>query len=38
VAAARTRLFELLKQIGIGEDRIEERYYTELLKEGCIPR
>jgi adenylate cyclase class 2 len=34
VAAARTRLFELLKQIGISEDRIEERYYTELLKGG----
>jgi adenylate cyclase class 2 len=33
-AAARTRLLELLKKMGINEDRIEERYYTELLREA----
>jgi adenylate cyclase class 2 len=32
VAAARKRLLELLGKIGIGEDRIESRYYTELLR------
>jgi adenylate cyclase class 2 len=31
VAAARRRLLELLGRIGIGEDKIETRYYTEML-------
>jgi adenylate cyclase class 2 len=34
VAAARARLFEVLEKMGISEDRIEERYYTEMLREG----
>ncbi|MDR2483311.1 MAG: hypothetical protein LBD08_06740 [Treponema sp.] len=29
--AARTRLLELLDKIGIGRDKIEARYYTEML-------
>jgi adenylate cyclase class 2 len=32
VAAARTRLLDLLHRLGIGTDQIEPRYYTELLK------
>jgi adenylate cyclase class 2 len=32
VAAARKRLLALLGKIGIGEDKIESRYYTELLR------
>jgi adenylate cyclase class 2 len=32
VAAARERLLGLLGKIGIGEDRIEGRYYTEMLR------
>ncbi|MDR2079414.1 MAG: class IV adenylate cyclase [Treponema sp.] len=34
VAAARKRLLELLGKIGIGEDKIESRYYTELLRRS----
>ena len=34
VAAARTRLFEVLEKTGISEDRIEERYYAEMLRGG----
>jgi adenylate cyclase class 2 len=37
VAAARKRLFEVLEKTGIGKDRIEERYYTEMLREGSGP-
>jgi adenylate cyclase class 2 len=33
VSAARRRLLDLLAKLGIGEDRIEPRYYTELLAE-----
>jgi adenylate cyclase class 2 len=32
VAAARRRLLGLLAKLGIGEDRIETRYYTEMLQ------
>jgi adenylate cyclase class 2 len=31
VKAARARLLEFLAKIGIGEDKIETRYYTEML-------
>jgi adenylate cyclase class 2 len=31
VAAARSRLLDLLGKLGIGEEKIEARYYTELL-------
>jgi adenylate cyclase class 2 len=31
VAAARTRLLDLLHRLGIDRDKIEPRYYTELL-------
>ncbi|MDR2182286.1 MAG: CYTH domain-containing protein [Treponema sp.] len=34
VAAARTRLLALLARTGVGEDKIEERYYTELLQNS----
>jgi adenylate cyclase class 2 len=40
VTAARTRLLALLRKIGIKEDRIEPRYYTEMLrppKGGSCP-
>jgi adenylate cyclase class 2 len=33
VSAARLRLFELLHKIGVKKDRIEPRYYTEMLRE-----
>jgi adenylate cyclase class 2 len=32
VQAARKRLFALLKEAGIAEDRVEPRYYTEMLR------
>jgi predicted adenylyl cyclase CyaB len=32
VEIARRRLLELLSKLGIGEDRIERRYYTEMLQ------
>jgi predicted adenylyl cyclase CyaB len=32
VGIARQRLLELLLKLGIGEDRIEPRYYTEMLQ------
>lgn len=32
VAAARSRLLEGLRRCGVGEDRIEGRYYTEMLE------
>ncbi|MDR3336979.1 MAG: class IV adenylate cyclase [Treponema sp.] len=32
VENARKRLLGLLEEIGIGEDKIESRYYTEMLK------
>ncbi|MDR0452638.1 MAG: CYTH domain-containing protein [Treponema sp.] len=32
VSAARHRLLELLAKLGIGEGRIETRYYTEMLQ------
>ncbi|MDR3171079.1 MAG: class IV adenylate cyclase [Treponema sp.] len=35
VAGARTRLLACLHQLGIAENRIESRYYTEML---CGPR
>ena len=42
VRAARARLLDLLAQAGIGEDRIESRYYTEMIaaiiKAGEEPR
>ncbi|MDR1985647.1 MAG: class IV adenylate cyclase [Treponema sp.] len=31
VAAARTRLLDLLRRLGIDRDKIETRYYTDLL-------
>jgi adenylate cyclase class 2 len=34
VRTARLRLLELLAKLGIGEDRIESRYYTELLQSS----
>jgi adenylate cyclase class 2 len=34
VAAARERLLGLLGEIGLGEDKIEDRYYTEMLRQG----
>jgi adenylate cyclase class 2 len=34
VAAARARLLTLLGRLGIGEDRLETRYYTELLQSA----
>jgi adenylate cyclase class 2 len=34
IAAARSRLLSLLKRLGIGEDKIEGRHYTELLQHG----
>jgi adenylate cyclase class 2 len=33
VTDARKRLLELLGRIGIGEDKIETRYYTDMLRE-----
>lgn len=33
VANARRRLLELLNEIGISEDQIEGRYYTDMLRE-----
>jgi predicted adenylyl cyclase CyaB len=33
VARARARLLACLARLGIGEDRIEARYYTEMLEE-----
>jgi adenylate cyclase class 2 len=35
VNAARKRLLELLGNIGIGEDKIESRYYTEMLRQAA---
>jgi adenylate cyclase class 2 len=32
VTAARTRLLALLRKIGVKKDRIEPRYYTEMLR------
>jgi adenylate cyclase class 2 len=32
-AGARRRLLDLLGELGIPEDQIEERYYTEMLRE-----
>ncbi|MDR0561587.1 MAG: class IV adenylate cyclase [Spirochaetaceae bacterium] len=32
VAHARSRLLTLLRRLGIGEDKIETRYYTEMLR------
>ncbi|MFP3089038.1 class IV adenylate cyclase [Treponema sp. TIM-1] len=37
VTAARFRLLELLHKIGIKKDRIEPRYYTEMLREKAKP-
>ncbi|MDR0629237.1 MAG: class IV adenylate cyclase [Treponema sp.] len=39
VAAARTRLLDLLHRLGIDRDKIEPRYYTELLTRpgGALP-
>jgi adenylate cyclase class 2 len=37
VTAARTRLLALLRKIGIKKDRIEPRYYTEMLREKAGP-
>jgi adenylate cyclase class 2 len=34
IAAARKRLLDLLERIGIGEDKIETRYYSEMLREA----
>jgi adenylate cyclase class 2 len=34
VRTARRRLLELLAKLGIGEDRIEPRYYTEMLQSS----
>ncbi|MDR3124232.1 MAG: hypothetical protein LBU16_10715 [Treponema sp.] len=34
VAAARQKLLDLLETTGIPRDRIEERYYSELLAQG----
>jgi adenylate cyclase class 2 len=34
VWTARMRLLELLAKLGIGEDRIEPRYYTEMLQSS----
>jgi adenylate cyclase class 2 len=31
VNRSHTRLFDCLRQLGVGEDKIETRYYTELL-------
>ncbi|WP_148257259.1 CYTH domain-containing protein [Treponema primitia] len=36
VAAARNRLLEFLDKIGITRDRIEERYYSELLTQFAV--
>jgi adenylate cyclase class 2 len=36
VRTARQRLLELLSRLGIGKDRIEPRYYTEMLR-GAAP-
>jgi predicted adenylyl cyclase CyaB len=33
IHTARSRLLNLLGRIGIGEDKIEGRYYTEMLRE-----
>jgi adenylate cyclase class 2 len=33
VAEARRRLLDFLREAGVGEDRIEPRYYTEMLRE-----
>jgi adenylate cyclase class 2 len=35
-ADSRRRLLELLNEIGISEDQIEERYYTEMLRQLTI--
>ncbi|MDR2633843.1 MAG: class IV adenylate cyclase [Treponema sp.] len=39
VAAARSRLLDLLHRLGIAQDKIESRYYTELLARpsGDLP-
>jgi adenylate cyclase class 2 len=37
VTSARTRLLALLRKIGIKKDRIEPRYYTEMLREKTKP-
>jgi adenylate cyclase class 2 len=37
IAAARTRLLALLRKIGVKKDRIEPRYYTEMLREKTKP-
>ncbi|MDR2760113.1 MAG: class IV adenylate cyclase [Spirochaetaceae bacterium] len=37
VTAARLRLLALLHKIGIKKDRIEPRYYTEMLREKAKP-
>jgi adenylate cyclase class 2 len=34
VAAARKELLGLLERLNVGKERIEERYYSELLDEG----
>ena len=34
IRAARSRLLRLLGRLGIGEDKIEGRYYTEMLHHG----
>jgi adenylate cyclase class 2 len=36
VAAARRRLLALLEKLGVGEDKLEERYYTEMLGTRAI--
>ncbi|MDR0410868.1 MAG: class IV adenylate cyclase [Treponema sp.] len=33
VREARSRLLSFLREIGVSEDKIESRYYTEMLKE-----
>jgi adenylate cyclase class 2 len=37
VTSARTRILALLRKIGIKNDRIEPRYYTEMLREKTKP-
>jgi adenylate cyclase class 2 len=34
IATARARLLKLLADCGLGEDRIESRYYAEMLRSG----
>jgi adenylate cyclase class 2 len=38
VRTARRRLLKLLAKLGINEDRIESRYYTEMLRLSRDPR